>query len=92
MNFPSQNLGLTERPARNFSSRKFIFCSIGLLLLILVGGCSKEKLKVFYRDGDRDDLKTKAIQTCFGNFRVLEESTFGPFIRAHIECVTRGQS
>ena len=53
---------------------------------------SKEKLEVFYRDGDRDELKTKAIQTCFGDFRVLEEATFGPFIRARIECVNRGQS
>ena len=92
MSFPFQDLGLPERPAWNFSGRILTFGSIGLLLLIWMGGCSKEKLEVFYRDGDRDELKTKAIRTCFGDFRVLEEATFGPFIRAHIECVNRGQS
>ena len=92
MNFPSQDLGLPVRPNWNFPARILTFGSIGLLLLIWMGGCSKEKLEIVYRDGDRDELKTKAIRTCFGDFRVLEEATFGPFIRARIECVNRGQS
>ena len=91
MSFPFQDLGLPERPTGNFSGRILTFGSIGLLLLIWMGGCSKEKLEVFYRDGDRDELKTKAIRICFGDFRVQEEATFGPFIRARIECVNRGQ-
>ena len=92
MSFPFQDLGLPERPAWDFSVRILTFCTIGLLLLIWMGGCSKEKPEVFYLDGDRDELKTKAIQTCFGDFRVLEEATFGPFIRARIECVNRDHS
>ena len=92
MTSPFQDLGLPGRSAWNFSGRIFTSGSIGLLLLIWMGGCSKEILEVFYRDGDRDELKTKAIRTCFGDFRVLEEATFGPFIRARIECVNRGQS
>ena len=92
MSFPYQDYGLPERSAWNFFCRILTFGSIGLLLLIWMGGCSKEKLEVFYRDGDRDELKTKAIRSCLGDFRVLEEATFGPFIRARIECVNRGQS
>ena len=92
MSFHFHDLGLPKRPAWKFSGRILTFGSIGLLLLIWMGGCSKEKLEVFYRDGDRDELKTKAIRTCFGDFSVFEEATFGPFIRARIECVNRGQS
>ncbi len=92
MSFPFQDLGLPARPAWDFSGRILTLGFIGLLLLIWMGGCSKEKPEVFYRDGDRDELKTKAIRTCFGDFLVLEEMTFGPFIRARIECVNRGQS
>ena len=92
MSFPFQDFGMPERAAWNFFGRILTFGSIGLLLLIWMGGCSKEKLEVFYFDGDRYELKTKAIRTCFGDFRVLEEATFGPFIRARIECVNRAQS
>ena len=92
MRFPFHELGLHKQPIWNFSGRILTFCAIGMLLLICMGGCSKEKLEVFYHDGDRDELKTKAIQTCFGDFHVLEEVTFGPFIRARIECVNLGQS
>ena len=92
MSFPFQDLRLPEWPAWNFSGQILTFGSIGLLLLIWMGGCSKEKLEVFYSDGDQDELKTKAIRTCYGEFRVLEEATFGPFIRARIECVNRVQS
>ena len=92
MSLPFQDLGLSARPAWNFSASTFTFGWIWLLVLIWMGGCSKEKIEVFYREGDRDELKTKAIRTCFGDFRVLEELTFGPFIRARIKCVHRGQS
>jgi len=92
MNFTFQDQGIPEQVARKFRGHILTFSSIGLLLLIWLGGCSNEKFDVFYRDGDREELKTKAIQTCFGDFRVLEEATFGPFIRARLECVDHHQS
>ena len=92
MSFTNQDLGLPERYARNYSGQILTSGSIGLLLLIWMGGCSMDKLEVFYRDGNHDELKTKAIRTCLGDFRVLEEATFGPFIRARIECFNRSQS
>ena len=41
------------------------------------------------RRGERDVLKFKAIQACHGDFRILEETDFGPFIRAKLKCVKR---
>ena len=43
---------------------------------------SKEP-EVFFRRGERDVLKFKAIQACHGNFQILEETDFGPFVRAN---------
>ena len=61
----------------------------GLILLTVITGCSRKEPEVFFRRGERDVLKFKAIQACHGNFRILEETDFGPFIRAKLKCVKR---
>jgi len=61
----------------------------GLILLVVIAGCSSKEPEVFFRRGERDVLKFKAIQACHGNFRVLEETDFGPFIRAKLKCIKR---
>ena len=60
-----------------------------LILLAVLAGCSSKEPEVFFRRGERDVLKFKAIQACHGNFRVLEETDFGPFIRAKLKCIKR---
>ena len=61
----------------------------GLILLAVLAGCSTKEPEVFFRRGERDVLKFKAIQACHGNFRILEETDFGPFIRAKLICIKR---
>ena len=61
----------------------------GLILLVVIAGCSSKEPEVFFRRGERDVLKFKAIQACHGNFRILEETDFGPFIRAKLKCIKR---
>ena len=61
----------------------------GLILLAVLDGCSSKEPEVFFRRGDRDVLKFKAIQACHGNFRILEETDFGPFVRAKLKCIKR---
>ena len=61
----------------------------GLILLAVIAGCSTKESEVFFRRGERDVLRFRAIQACHGNFRVLEESDFGPFIRAKLKCIKR---
>ena len=61
----------------------------GLILLAVLAGCSSKEPEVFFRRGERDVLKFKAIQACHGNFRILEETDFGPFIRAKLKCIKR---
>ena len=61
--------------------------SYGLILLEVLAGCSSQEPEVFFRRGERDVLKFRAIQACHGNFRVLEETDFGPFIRAKLKCI-----
>jgi hypothetical protein len=34
-------------------------------------------------------LKMKSIQACHGDFRIMEETDFGPFIRAKLKCIKR---
>ena len=61
-----------------------------IMLMIVLAGCSKKEPEVFFRKGERDVLKMKSIQACHGDFRVLEETDFGPFIRAKLKCIKRG--
>ena len=61
----------------------------GLIMFVVIAGCSNKKPEVFFRRGERDVLKFKAIQACHGNFRILEENDFGPFIRAKLKCIKR---
>ena len=61
----------------------------GLILLAVLAGCSSKEPEVFFRRGERDVLKFKAIQACHGNFRILEETDFGPFVRAKLKCIKR---
>ena len=63
--------------------------SCGLILLVVIAGCSTKEPEIFFRRGERDVLKFKAIQACHGNFRILEETDFGPFIRAKLKCIKR---
>ena len=60
-----------------------------LLLMMVLAGCSKKEPEVFFRRGERDVLKMKSIQACHGDFRVMEETDFGPFIRAKLKCIKR---
>ena len=70
--------------------KKFVVpWTCGLILLAVLAGCSSKEPEVFFRRGERDVLKFKAIQACHGNFRVLEETDFGPFIRAKLKCIKR---
>ena len=61
----------------------------GLILLAVIAGCSSKEPEVFFRRGERDVLKFKAIQACHGNFRIHEETDFGPFIRTKLKCIKR---
>ena len=61
----------------------------GLILLVVIAGCSSKEPEVFFRRCERDVLKFKAIQACHGNFRILEETDFGPFIRAKLKSIKR---
>ena len=63
--------------------------SCGLVLVVVITGCSSKEPEIFFRRGERDVLKFKAIQACHGNFRILEENDFGPFIRAKLKCIKR---
>jgi hypothetical protein len=71
----------------------FKFWSISLISFILLlrvfAGCSKKYPEVFFERGERDVLKMKSIQACHGDFKVLEETNFGPFIRAKLKCIKR---
>ena len=60
-----------------------------IMFLIVLAGCSKKNPEVFFRRGERDVLKLKSIQACHGDFRVIEETDFGPFIRAKLKCIKR---
>ena len=70
--------------------KKFVIpLGSGLILLAVIAGCSSKDPEVFFRRGERDVLKFRAIQACHGNFRNLEETDFGPFIRAKLKCIKR---
>ena len=60
-----------------------------ILLMMVLAGCSKKEPEVFFRRGERDVLKMKSIQACHGDFRVMEETDFGPFIQAKLKCIKR---
>ena len=61
----------------------------GLILLAVLAGCSSKEREVFFRRGEREVLKLKSIQACHGNFQILEETDFGPFVRAKLKCIKR---
>ena len=63
--------------------------SCALILMAVIVGCSSKEPEVFFRRGERDVLKFKAIQACHGNFQILEETDCGPFIRAKLKCIKR---
>ena len=88
---PSQELMLeVSRFQKLKIFKKFVVPWIcGLILLVVIAGCSSKEPEVFFRRGERDVLKFKAIQACHGNFRILEETDFGPFIRAKLKCIKR---
>ena len=70
--------------------KKFVIpLGSGLILLAVLAACSSKEPEVFFRRGERDMLKFKAIQACHGNFWILEETDFGPFVRAKLKCIKR---
>ncbi len=78
-------------------SRKLEFIrhvSKGLLapIIMFLCSCTSTPPEVFFKEGKREELKVKAIRVCHGDFRVLEEHRFGPFIRARLLCLKRNHS
>ena len=70
-------------------NRSVVPWGCGLILSAVIAGCSSKEPEVFFRRGERDVLKFKAIQACHGNFQILEETDFGPFVRAKLKCIKR---
>ena len=50
----------------------------GLILLVVIAGCSSKEPEVFFRRGERDVLKFKAIQPAMGISRSLRKPILGP--------------
>ena len=67
---------------------RYILILIVLMLMLIFSGCSKaEPEYVFFKTEIRELLEERAVEYCHGNFKVLQEEEFGPYTRAHLQCM-----
>ena len=67
---------------------RHILIRIVLMLILIFPGCSTaEPEYVFFKTEIRDQLEERAVKYCHGDFKVLKEEEFGPYTRAHLQCM-----
>ena len=67
---------------------KYISIRIVLMLMLNFSGCSTADPEyVFFKTEIREQLEERAVKYCHGDFKVLQEKEFGPYTRAHLQCM-----
>ena len=63
-----------------------LFLYASLIFLQILTSCTREPKYIIFKTGERDQLQERAIEYCYGDFKVLEEKEIGPYTRAYLEC------
>ena len=67
---------------------RYILIQKVLMLMLIFSGCSIAAPEyVFFKTEIREQLEERAVKYCHGDFKVLKEEEFGPYTRAHLQCI-----
>ncbi len=58
-----------------------------LVLTALFASSCSQKPVIFYKHGDTNQFRVKAVDACFGDFDVVEKQRFGPYERVKLDCL-----
>ncbi len=56
------------------------------LAALFTSSCGKQPV-IFYKYGDTNQFRVRAVDACYGDFDVRDKKRFGPYERVELECL-----